>query len=108
MRSLRPRKTTSSARFDISHDLKNAVDGDGGYAQAFETMRRPEKPDISEGNEGKTDEASQLIDSLFLTPNEPPWYSPQLVRMDAGSGSSHCGGNASDYRSAPAALTRNP
>ena len=38
---------------------------------------------VSEGNEGKTDEASQLIDSLFLyAKTNHPSYSPQLARMD--------------------------
>ena len=56
-----------------------------GYAQAFEDgCVPPEKAgEYLRAMKEKTDEASQLIDSLFLyAKTNHPSYIPQLVRMD--------------------------
>ena len=70
---------------DISHDLKTPLTVIRGYAQAFEDgCVPPEKAgEYLRAMKEKTDEASQLIDSLFLyAKTNHPSYSPQLVRMD--------------------------
>ena len=70
---------------DISHDLKTPLTVIRGYAQAFEDgCVPPEKAgEYLRAMKEKTDEASQLIDSLFLyAKTNHPSYIPQLVRMD--------------------------
>ena len=69
----------------LAHDLKTPLTVIRGYAQAFEDgCVPPEKAgEYLRAMKEKTDEASQLIDSLFLyAKTNHPSYSPQLVRMD--------------------------